>query len=86
MAQYSSRRGAREAGVRKRAVTCWAFTPEENVMIPNFYEPANGFTERLNYVGVIKAIPNVLGGYEVTAALTPAPSHIARHHDDGSLT
>ena len=67
IAQYGSRRSAREAGYHKRMIDCWAFTPEENALIPNFYTPANDFTERLAYLGVLKRIPHELGGYEVAA-------------------
>lgn len=65
MAQYNSRRSAREAGYHKRVIDFWAFTPEENAMIPNFYDPANGFTERLAALSVIRHIPGELGGFEV---------------------
>lgn len=65
MAQYNSRRSAREAGYHKRVIDCWAFTPEENAMIPNFYGPANGFTERLAALSVIRHIPGELGDFEV---------------------
>ncbi len=71
LAQYSARREAREAGYRKRTLNYWAFTDEENALIPNFYQPVNRFTERLLYLRLLKHVPEEVGGLEVA----PPPAH-----------
>ena len=65
LAQYSGRRQAREAGYSKRTLDFWAFTEEENALIPNFYLPVNRFTERLVRLGLLKHVPDEVGGLEV---------------------
>jgi len=67
IAQYGARREAREAGYRKRTLDFWAFTEEENGLIPNFYLPVNRFIERLAWLHVLKPVPGELGGYEVAS-------------------
>lgn len=65
LAQYNARRQAREAGYSKRRLNFWAFTDEENELIPNFYLPVNRFMDRLAYIGLLKHLPTERGGLEV---------------------
>lgn len=67
MAQYGARREAREAGYHKRTLDFWAFTEEENALIPNFYLPVNRFIERLAWLRLLKPVAGEVGGYEVVA-------------------
>ena len=63
--QYVKRLEARQAGFGKRRLAYWAFTQEENTLIPNFYAPINTFMERLAYAQIIRHLPSPIGECEV---------------------
>lgn len=69
MAQYTARREAREAGRHKKRISLWAFTEEENALIPNFFQPVNRFTDRLVYLRSLRPVEGELGGLEIAAIL-----------------
>lgn len=63
--QYVGRAEARRAGYGKRSLDYWAFTEDENALIPNFYEPINDFIHQLQWAQIVRALPHPLGDYEV---------------------
>lgn len=65
IAQYAHRADARRAGYNKRRLSHWAFTPEENEAIPNFYEPINDFADRMAFIGAIRKLASPIGECEV---------------------
>ncbi len=65
--QYVKRLEARQAGFKKRRLAYWAFTDEENALIPSFYEPINTLMERLAYAQLIKYLPSPTGECVVLA-------------------
>lgn len=65
IAQYAQRADARRAGFNKRRLNHWAFTPEENEAIPNFYEPINDFVDRMESIGLVRKLTSPIGECEV---------------------
>lgn len=65
--QYAKRADARRAGYAKRRLSFWAFSDEENRLIPNFYAPINAFMDRLADAALIRQLPAPLGECEVRA-------------------
>lgn len=63
--QYAGRAEARRAGFSKQRLDYWAFTEDENALIPNFYQPINEFFHRLEGARVVRPLPHPLGEYEV---------------------
>lgn len=63
--QYAKRADARRAGYQKRRLAYWAFTEEENELIPNFYTPINSLMDRLAYMKLIRLLPSPIGECEV---------------------
>lgn len=63
--QYAKRAEARRAGFAKRRLSYWAFTEDENELIPNFYEPINDFVDRLAAAQLVRRWPNPIGECEV---------------------
>lgn len=72
IAQYRARAEARQAGFHKRCISFWAFTPEENALIPDFYRPINHFIGRLVDAGTLGLVTGIRGEVAV------AGSHSAR--------
>jgi hypothetical protein len=64
-AQYLARDKARKAGYRKWRITHWAFSPQENDMIPNFYERTNALVRKLVRAKVLRTVLGVVGEIEV---------------------
>ena len=50
----TARAEAQKAGYPKRWISDWAFTREENRLIPNFYAPINHLMQRLTIAGVLR--------------------------------
>jgi hypothetical protein len=69
--QYAKRAEARRAGFAKRQLGYWAFTEEENALIPNFYAPINDFVDRLESARLVRRLPAPIGECEVSP---PSPS------------
>lgn len=65
IAQYAHRADARRAGFNKRRLSHWAFTPEENDAIPNFYDPINEFVDRMEFIGAVRKLASPIGECEV---------------------
>ena len=65
--QYAGRADARRAGFEKHRLNFWAFTDEENALIPDFYAPINRFMDRLAYAQLIQQLPTPIGECEVRA-------------------
>lgn len=65
IAQYRGRAEARKAGFAKRRLSYWVFTDQENDRIPNFYDPVNHFTQRLQTAGAIRMLADPIGECEV---------------------
>jgi hypothetical protein len=65
VAKYAGRADARRAGYEKRRLNLWAFTEDENALIPNFYAPINSFMDRLGYAQLIQQLPAPIGECEV---------------------
>lgn len=53
LAQYAAMMNARSAGYFKETVSAWYFTPEENLLIPNLYDPFDDLFSRLVDAGAI---------------------------------
>lgn len=69
--QYAKRAEARRAGFAKKRLEYWAFTEEENALIPNFYTPINDFIDRLVTARLVRRLPTPIGECEVPP---PSPS------------
>jgi hypothetical protein len=65
VAKYVARADARRAGYAKRSLDYWAFSPEENSRIPDFYAPINDFIQRLVRTRAIRELPTPIGECEV---------------------
>jgi len=65
VAKYAARADARRAGYAKRSLDYWAFSPEENSRIPDFYAPINDFIQRLVRARAIRELPTPIGECEV---------------------
>lgn len=89
--QYAKRADARRAGYAKRRLSFWAFSDEENRLIPNFYAPINAFMDRLADAALIRRLPAPLGEFEVRALadrglnpeLTVGAEHLWKREQSG---
>jgi len=83
--QYAKRADARRAGFIKRRLAFWAFTDEENRLIPNFYNPINAFIERLVSAQMIRKLPSPIGECEV-CPVPPSGFYPAAAVDEGRVS
>ena len=64
--QYKARTEARAGGFRKKRISAWFFSEQENLMIPNFYEPIGAFIMGLVKSGLLRIRLDEVGGLERT--------------------
>jgi hypothetical protein len=80
--QYAGRADARRAGFEKHRLNFWAFTDEENALIPDFYAPINRFVDRLAYAQLVQQLPGPIGECEVSSPTGSGLNPVA-HVDAG---
>lgn len=64
LAQYKARTEARVGGLRKKRISAWFFTEQENMMIPNFYTPVGALIMRLVRLAHLRILLDEVGGLE----------------------
>lgn len=64
LAQYKARTEARAGGFRKKRISAWFFSEQENLAIPNFYGPVGALIMKLVHIGLLKIRLDEIGGME----------------------
>ena len=83
--QYAKRAEARRAGFAKRRLGYWAFSEEENALIPNFYAPINDFIDRLAAARLVDRMDAPIGDCRVPPPPASGFNPVAAVGQGGSL-